>query len=209
MTTYEHAMLGITGVLAAGLNRRFGWPIVALAAVAATSPDWDGLTILAGSAAFAASHRLWGHNVLACVLTGLLLGILDYQFDVTTRCGRFLAQKLRLVLPGGPPQGRETHCLSGFAVWVGVAILAALSHLAGDLVFSGTATLPDWELRPWWPFSSTGYVYPLVAWGDAGASIVFAAGMFAMWKWPSRLQPISAATLACVVLYTVLRGTWL
>jgi hypothetical protein len=202
-------MLGLTGVLATGLNRRCGWPLVALAAVAATSPDWDGLTIVAGPAAFAASHRLWGHNVLACVLTGLLMGVLDYQFDVATRCGRFLARKLRLVLPGGMPQVRETHCLGGFAVWVGVAILAALSHLAGDLVFSGTATLPDWELQPWWPFSGAGYIFPLLAWGDAGASIVFAAGMFAMWKWPGRLQLISAATLACVVLYVVLRGTWL
>ncbi len=209
MTTYEHAMLGITGVLAAGLHRRFGWPIAALGAVAAVSPDWDGLTIAAGPGAFAATHRLWGHNVLVCVLSGLLLGILDYQFDVTTRCGRFLVRKLRLVVPGGLPQVHETRCLSGFAVWVSVAILAALSHLAGDLVFSGTATLPDWELRPWWPFTSTGYVYPLVAWGDAGASVVFAAGMLAMWKWPGRLQLISAATLACVTLYVVLRGTWL
>ncbi len=209
MTTYEHAMLGITGVLATGLNRRYGWPIVALAAVAAISPDWDGLTIVAGSAAFAASHRLWGHNVLACVLTGLLMGILDYQFDAATRCGRLLAQKLRLAVPGGPLRVRETHRFSGFAVWVGVATLAALSHLAGDLVFSGTATLPDWELRPWWPFSSAGYIFPLLAWGDAGASIVFAAGMFAMWKWPRRLQLISAATLACVILYAAVRGAWL
>ena len=202
-------MLGITGVVATGLNRRYGWPIVALAAVAAVNPDWDGLTIVAGSAAFAASHRLWGHNVLACVLTGLLMGVVDYRFDVSARCGRFLAQKLRLALPGEPPRVRETHCLSGFAVWVCVAVLAALSHLATDLVFSGTATLPDWELQPWWPFSSAGYIFPLLAWGDAGASIVFAAGMFAMWKWPGRLQLTSAGTLACVVLYVVLRGTWL
>ena len=206
VTTFEHAMLGITGTLAAGINRRYGWPIVALAAVAAVSPDWDGLTIVAGPAAFAASHRLGGHNVLACVLTGLLMGILDYQFDAATRCARLLAQKLRLPLPAGPLRVRETHGLSGFAVWVGVAILAALSHLLADLVFSGTATLPDWELQPWWPFSSAGYVFPLVAWGDAGASIVFAAGMLALWKWPTRLQLISAVTLACVVLYVFLRG---
>ncbi len=95
MTTYEHAMLGITGVLATGLDRRYGWSIVALAAVAAVSPDWDGLTILAGSAAFAASHRLWGHNVLACVLSGLLMGVVDYRFDLVTRCGRFFARKLQ------------------------------------------------------------------------------------------------------------------
>ena len=31
MTVYEHAMLGIDGALAAGLPRRHGWQIVALA----------------------------------------------------------------------------------------------------------------------------------------------------------------------------------
>ncbi len=94
-------------------------------------------------------------------------------------------------------------------MWVSVAVLAALSHLAADLVFSGTATLPDWELQPWWPLSRAGYVYPLVAWGDAGPSLIFVAGMFAMWRWPGRRQAISLATLAGVVLYVVVRGAWL
>lgn len=209
MTTYEHAMLGITGVLATGLDRRYGWSIVAIAAVAAVSPDWDGLTILAGSAAFAASHRLWGHNVLVCTLSGLLMGVADYRFDLVTRCGRLLAQKLQSAPPEGSLGVRESHSFDGFVVWVSVAVLAALSHLAADLVFSGTATLPDWELQPWWPLSRAGYVYPLVAWGDAGASIIFVAGMFAMWRWPSRRQAISLATLAGVVLYVVVRGAWL
>ena len=209
MTTYEHAMLGITGVLAIGLNRRYGWPIVALAAVAAVSPDWDGITIVASSAAFAASHRVWGHNVLACVLSGLLMGVVDYRFDVVSRCWRFLAKKLRLALPGGLPRIRKVHSPRGFAVWVSVAVLAASSHLATDIVFSGTATLADWDLQPWWPFSRAGYVYPLVAWGDAGPSIIFVAGMFAMWKWPGRLQTISLGTLATVALYVAVRGAWL
>ena len=208
MTPYEHAMVGITGVLATGLNRRYGWPIVGLAAVAAVSPDWDGLTIVAGSAAFAASHRLWGHNVMACVLSGLVMGVVDYRFDVVTRCSRFLTRKLRLGLTGGEPRVREARFLGGFAVWIGVAVAAALSHLVGDLMFSGSATLPDWELQPWWPLSRAGYVYPLVPWGDPGASLVFVAGMFAMWKWPRRMQSISLGTLAGVILYVAIRGAW-
>lgn len=209
MTTYEHAMLGITGVLAAGLNRRYGWRMVAIAAAAAVSPDWDGLTLVAGPAAFAASHRLWGHNVWACVLTGILIGCLDYRFDAVTRCGRFFARMLNVTMPGEPPRIREAWSLGGLAVWVGVAVLAALSHLAADLVFSGTAALPDWQLQLWWPVSSAGYVFPLVPWGDAGVSVIFAAGMFAMWKWPGRLQAIAAVTLTAVVLYVSVRGTWL
>ncbi|MCU0982651.1 MAG: metal-dependent hydrolase [Pirellulaceae bacterium] len=171
MTTYEHAMLGITGVLAAGLNRRYGWPIAAIAAVAAVSPDWDGVTIVAGAAAFAASHRVWGHNVWACILTGILIGCLDYRFDAITRCGRLLARLLHLSVPGGPPLIRDAWSLGGLAVWISVAVLAALSHLAAD--------------------------------------IIFVAGMFPMWKWPGRLQSISAVTLAAVVLYVAARGAWL
>ena len=50
MTFYEHAMLGATLALVAGLQRRHGWRIVAMAAVAAVLPDWDGLTIVLGAA---------------------------------------------------------------------------------------------------------------------------------------------------------------
>lgn len=45
MTTFEHAMLGANGVVASGLHDRFGWRLVALAAIAAIVPDWDGLTV--------------------------------------------------------------------------------------------------------------------------------------------------------------------
>lgn len=206
MTPYEHAMVGITGVLGTGLNRRHGWPIAGLAAVAAVSPDWDGLTLVAGSAAFAASHRVWGHNVLVCVLSGLLLGVVDYRFDVVGRCGRYLTLKLRLPLLAGEPRLREARSPGGWVAWVGVAVLAALSHLLADLLFSASATLPDWELQPWWPLSHAGYAFPLVPWGDPGVSIVFVAGMFAMWKWPGCLQPISLVTLSAVVCYVAVRG---
>lgn len=147
--------------------------------------------------------------IRALALTGLLIGAIDYRFDVVTRCGRFLTRRLSLTLPGSPPRVREAFSLDGLAVWVGIAVLAALSHLAADLVFSGTEALPDWELQLFWPFSTAGYVYPLIAWGDAGVSIVFVTGMFAMWKWPARLQATSLATLAAVALYLAVRDAWL
>ena len=201
MTSYEHAMLGINGVLATGLQRRYGWPLVALAAVAAVSPDWDGLAIVAGAGAFAAAHRVWGHNLLACLLSGIVLGALDYRFDLVTRGARFLVRRLHITWPGPVPQLRSTYAWGALAVWSSVAVLAAASHLVADLVVSGTASLPDWELPLWWPFSSKSYVYPLIAWGDPGLSIVFVVGMFAMWRWPARVQGVAAATLAAVVLY--------
>lgn len=48
MTVYEHAMIGINGALAMGLQRRHGWQIIALAGFAAVLPDLDGLTLLLG-----------------------------------------------------------------------------------------------------------------------------------------------------------------
>ena len=50
-------MLGASLALAARLQSRHGWRIVAMAAVAAVLPDWDGLTILFGAAR--ASRIAW------------------------------------------------------------------------------------------------------------------------------------------------------
>jgi hypothetical protein len=206
VTTFEHALFGVTGVLAAGLHRPGGWQIAAVAAVAAVSPDWDGLTILGGAQAFAASHRLWGHNVLACLLTGILTGSLDYRFDLVTRTGRWLTRRLPLGVPVDRLRVRDQFTLRGFAGWVAVASLAALSHLLTDVVYSGSQTLPDWQLQPWWPFSKWACIYPLVRWGDMGASVILFGGAFAMLRWPRRLQTVSLVTLIVLGLYVVLRG---
>ena len=57
MTTLEHAMLGINGVLATGLQRRFGWQLVAMAGGVSVAPDWDGLTILGGETTAVGTSR--------------------------------------------------------------------------------------------------------------------------------------------------------
>ena len=66
--------------------------------------------------------------------------------------------------------------------------------------------LTDWELPLLWPFSRQGFVFPLVPWGDAGATLIFAGGMFAMVRWPQRLQTVAVTTLLLVVIYVVVRG---
>ena len=50
------------------------------------------------------------------------------------------------------------------------------------------------------------YAYPLVRWGDVGATLIFAASMFAMLRWPSRAQWIAAGSLGLVVGYILLRA---
>jgi hypothetical protein len=203
MTTFEHAMVGVCGVLALGLNRRFGWRLPALAGVAAVTPDWDGLTLLFSAQRFEQGHRVWGHNLLVCAITGLVLGLVDAKWDLMGRARRVLLRILRQ--PATEPEVSQRLC--SFSLWSVVAILAALSHLPADLVFSGGHGLADWELQLCWPFSSRGFVYPMVRWGDVGATLVFVAGLFAMLRWKNRLQWIATGTLLGVVLYIVARGS--
>ena len=61
-------MVGATAALAIGLHRRGGWQIVAVAAVAAISPDWDGLPFLFSIEWFDRVPRVWGHNLWAAAL---------------------------------------------------------------------------------------------------------------------------------------------
>lgn len=221
VTTLEHALLAINGVLATGLHRRYGWQLAAVAGVAANVPDWDGLTFLVSWSAFAAGHRLWGHNLAACVLLGSLLGLLDFRFDLVTRVARRGLRTLRIradlplrpraaiaaglaVSPQGQAAGGPHWATCG--LWTAVAVLAALSHLLADMLVSGTATLPDWEVRLWWPFADRGWVWPLVRWGDPGMTILFVLGMSAAVRWPRHCSGVAWATLVAVGLYMACRG---
>ena len=207
MTSYEHAMLGAGGALACGLHRRHGWQIAALAGVAAMGPDWDGLTLIVSRSVFAEGHRLWGHNLLACLLLGGVMGAVDYRFDVVTRLGRLLARLFGVKTPEAQLTIRHAFTRGGLCVWVLVASLAALSHLPADMLVSGTSTLADWELKPFWPVSAEGYVYAMVPWGDPGITLVFVAGMFATARRTQHIQRTAAITLAGVALYIALRGS--
>ena len=205
MTTFEHAMLAINGCLATGMHRRQGWSIVALAACSAVVPDWDGLTLVSSVEFFDRAHRASGHCLLVSLLLAIALGIGDYRFDFTGRWASLLQRLLRLQLVTSTLRDDRQRSYSGYAVWSTVSVLATLSHLAGDVVFSGGAGLPDWQLKLFWPFSERGFVYPLVPWGDAGVTLLFTAGMFAMYRWRARVSLIAGAILGMVVLYAVSR----
>jgi hypothetical protein len=206
MSPFEHAMLAVNGCLATRLQEKWGWSIAAVAGVSALTPDWDGLTLLGSGALFAQAHRVWGHNLMAAASIGVLLGLIDYRFDVLGHCGR----RLRRWLPDPPRpvQWRvEQHrSVRGYLLWSIVAAAAALSHLAGDLLFSGGMGLADWELQLAWPFSPRGWVYPMVPWGDVGVTLVFSAGMFAMLRRPAGVTQVARVTLIAVALYVLVRG---
>jgi hypothetical protein len=201
-------MLGFNGAVAAGLHRQHGWKITAMAGVAAVSPDWDGLMIVVSRSAFAEGHRLWGHNVLACIVVGLIIGVLDYRLDLVTRCAGVLRKVIRFRDEDVHLSLRSDFTSHGLWTWMLVAMVAALSQLPVDMVISGTATLPAWELQPFWPFSDKTWIFPLVPWGDVGITVIFIAGMFAMARWRRRLQWISCVTLAAVFCYIAVRGAF-
>lgn len=205
MTTFEHAMLGINGTLAVGLHRRYAWRIVALAGLAAISPDWDGWTILGGMQLFNHAHRAWGHSLVTCIALALVLGGLDYRFDLVGYGERMLCRLLRVPSKALATPAKTSR--SRLAVWLIVAVVATLSHLAADLVYSGTAELSDWHLQLLWPFSSEGFVFPMVHWGDAGVTIIFVVSMFTMVRYRGRIQPLALITLSAVLVYIVIRGT--
>lgn len=208
MTTYEHAMLGTCGVLSIGLQRRFGWPIVGIGAVAAVLPDWDGLTLVLGPKLFSQLHRAAGHNLLVCILLGGAVAALDYRYSLICRAARCVKRRLgRLLdLRGIASPIRRRFRPGELAVWLAVGVAASLSHLAADLVFSGSARLADWGLPLFWPFSDHQWVWPMVHWGDALPTVIFVAGMFAMTAWPRRIEWAARLTLLVEVGYIGLRG---
>ncbi len=209
MTTFEHAMLGVNGVLACGLHRQFGWKLVALAGLAAIAPDWDGLTVLFDASVFDRGHRVWGHNVFACCLVGLLLGFLDYRFDLIGGLAKWITRIPPLARFRQDTEEVRRRRLTGYLVWIGVAVLAALSQIPADAVVSGGHGLGDWPIQVLWPVSQFEVVYPMVPWGDPGITIVFCIGMILSARFPARLQLIAIMTLLGVVGYIVVRGTML
>jgi hypothetical protein len=204
MTTLEHVFLGINLVMATGLERRYGWQLVALSGFCAIVPDWDALTIIYSVEVFGESHRVWGHNFLVCILFGLLIGCVDYFCDTATRLSGLLFRFVNVSGVSGDFSIRVVYSLAGFFVWIFFAVISSLSHLAADVVSSGAVGLPDWELKLLMPFSDRGFVYPLHSWGDVGVTLIFVAGMFAMLKWKSKTALIARLTLLAVIVYIIL-----
>ena len=205
MTTFEHAMVGINGALAAGLHRRHGWRIAALAGLAAVAPDWDGLTIVVSFELFDHAHRVWGHSIFTSAILACVLAALDFRLDFVGRGERLLCWALRT--PSKAMATQPARSWRRLSIWLVVAAAATMSHLAADLVYSGTAELSDWHLQLLWPYSSQGFVYPMVHWGDAGVTVIFVVGMFAMVRRRDWIQPIALITLTLVLVYIVVRGT--
>jgi membrane-bound metal-dependent hydrolase YbcI (DUF457 family) len=205
MTVYEHAMIGIDGALAMGLQRRHGWQIIALAGFAAVLPDFDGLTILFGPHWYAEGHRLWGHNLLVAGMVAAIVSAVAYQCDAPAKIQRWLAKYWKVLLVrGGQPETPARNM--ELCLWIVVGVAAAYSHLLMDVVYSGGRNLPIWGVPLFWPFTSTVWACPLVPWGSIGTTVILAASMFAMLRWPTWIRTIATGSLIAVLAYMTICG---
>ena len=203
-------MVGIHLALGLGLHRRLGWASVALAGVASNIPDWDGLPMLIDMAWFEAGHRVWGHNVLSIICTSLLLAATQVRWNWINRFTDWCSRKWGL-----SDARRDSGGLGGqqaipadeirFSVWIVIAMVAQVVHLPCDMVVSGGAGLSDWAVEPWWPWSHTGYVYPMIPWGDPGPTLILMAGALVIARWPRLIINGSRVTVAVLIAYLVVR----
>lgn len=199
MTVFEHFLMGGSLGLAAGLHRRFGWQLVALSSVAATLPDWDGLSILFGARAYATYHRVWGHSLLTAGAAGVLAGVLAYQFNVFGRLQDWAARRFPKEIP--PPVEQPRFSARTLAVWALVGLLAAYSHLLADYFYPGYEYLQKWPMQLLWPFSHKGWSLAIVPGGRLETIGIFVLGMFAVWRWPRHAQSIAWLSLVCLAIY--------
>jgi len=208
VTVYEHMMVGASLALGAGLHHKHGWRIVGLAAVAAALPDWDGLSILLGSQAYTKAHRVWGHNLLVALSVGGLAGAVELGYHFSERLRRSMRRVLTRITPAANSSKFESKITaSALILWIGTGAVASLSHLVVDIFYSGHRGGDIWPLRLLWPFSNSDWAFPIIDWGDLGATIIFIAEMFALYRWPALAQRIAWAGLAAVCLYVGTR--WL
>jgi len=196
-------MVGTSLALAAGLHRPYGRRITAMAAVAAAHPDWDTLSILFGAQAYTRVHRVWGHNLLVAIISGSAAGLMEYLYGPLDRVyqravGWLLRHGWTLQTP--PATAPQRSFLESL-VWTATGAIASLSYLLVDVFYSGGRELRPWPLPSLWPFSKRSWTYPLVQWGEFGATLIFVAAMFLLYYRPNKSRLIALGTLLFVSLY--------
>src|SRR5262249_22650860 len=156
--------------------------------------------------AYSSVHRVWGHNLIAAVTAGVLVGSLGLLCHHSVRVRRQTTLLLRkLGQPSTAQQADPPFSAHALAVWLAVRVLACLSHLPADLIYSGSPPAPDWPVPLLWPFSGRGWSFPILAWGDLGPTVIFVGEMFALYRWRTHAQLVAWVTLLAVGGYLTTR----
>lgn len=204
MTTPEHTLVGVHFAIASGILNRYGWRAVVLAGMVSNIPDLDGLPFLVDTDTFVAIHRIWGHNITAILVSSVLVTLAQSRWDflgaMTNRICRICMATTST--PISMPSYEKP--FPPFAV-LAISMICQLIHLPCDMVVSGGYRMADWPVKPWWPFFKTGYVYPMIPWGDPGVSVVVMIGLIALARDMRHSRAISAGTLLMLVVYLTTR----
>jgi membrane-bound metal-dependent hydrolase YbcI (DUF457 family) len=199
MTSYDHAMVGAAVAVAVGARRRHGLPIVAMAAVAAMLPDWDDLSMLFGPAVRRQVHRVWGHNLLVALPAGALFAAICYLCWNTAHGRR--------VPPPFPEQLEGTdQDRPALGTWVAVGVLACISHLLADVIYSADRHGAPWPVAFLWPFTRQGVALPVLTTGDRVATAMLAVGLAVVCCWSCCARLTAGLTLIAVAVYAGVRA---
>ena len=193
MVHYDHAMLGATIALALGVQRRFGWPAVALAALAGACPDWDATPKHFSPRTYQIAHRYWGHNLFAAALAGLAIGGVG--------C---LIHRSRLRRAGEQAPERD----GGVGLWLVLGVLIAWSHPLMDLLYCGVERGADWPVGLLWPVVREGFAVPWMPWSDWGATVILGGGLLLALA-PRYRRVAACGALVLLGLYVGVRGALL
>lgn len=207
MTTPEHTLVGIHFAFATGMYRFVGWRGVAMAGVASNIPDWDGIPMLFDMQRFESGHRVWGHCIPSILFSSILIGIAQSRWD-WIGCIANRLRSTRSETASTDTRKSPDWIVGGVGglVFAMIAMCVQLLHLPCDMVVSGGDGLSDWAIQPWWPFSTTGYVYPLIPWGDIGPTVILMAGIITIAKRKSHLSQTSSLTILALCAYLLIRG---
>jgi membrane-bound metal-dependent hydrolase YbcI (DUF457 family) len=195
MVYYDHAILGATLAVGVGAQRRQGWPIVILAALAGMFPDWDALSSHISPQTYRIGHRVWGHNLFAATFAGILLGWFGYWISQSGPKSPNLDPKAS--------RGRKPPELS---YWIVLCVLIMWSHPLLDFLYCGWDRNVDWPVGLLWPIVPEGYGRPWMPWNDWGATAILLGGLFAIILVRRHRQITACVFLALLASYVAIRG---
>lgn len=194
MVYYDHAMVGATVAMAVGAQRRQGWLMVVMAALAAMFPDWDAVFKHISPDTYKIAHRVWGHNLFAVTLVGAALGALGY----------LIHQSLNTRRPVGPDASS-----SGVGPWILLCILVMWTHPLFDLLYCGEELNLDWPVRLFWPIVPGGLGLPWMPWSDEGATCILLGGLVVCVLARRHSQLCACVVLVLLASYIGVRGALL
>jgi hypothetical protein len=190
MIYYDHGMLGATVGVAAGAQRRYGWPVILLAALAGMFPDWDAAAIHISAETYQIGHRVWGHNLFAVTLAGLALGGAGYLIHQSA--------------PSATTDATSTP--ESCRPWLALGVLILWIHTFMDVLYCSWDRTTNWPVALLWPVVGDGVGMPCMRWSDNGATFILLSGLLVCVAIRRHRQSWACVSLLVLAIYVMLQG---